>query len=940
MWANSSSTGCMTYLAILTESISGVIGIYDYNLVRTNSYNLIPTTRDWGLLDLNGGTVYYSYVHNKGTTLNWMCLMLGYQSYNSYTYSYSYEWQQNYPIRYYQLDCTGSVVPQCRYQKANNYNYYYSLWLQCNPRSRLGDTSGFYLVDKDNRDTQRGYGLLKYRSGTVSGNKFDDTTAELICRIMGYDKFLDWSVGRKYQFQEGLSIGMKDLNCLKSEEVFPMCIYGTNTAGETHENDIWLWCARPRHSYYELVCPPGQRRSSSTQCSQCPANQYSSEPSQSSSCTSCPTYSTSLAGSTQCSCASGRYMSLNNVCLPCPTNSTSIEGSTSCTCDGGTYLHSNYGSCVACPSSKVSRRASRSSSDCVSCPTGSEPIDDRKSCSCGVGKGWEWSSNIMETGFCVPCPANFYKDQRKGSCVQCPDDATSLPLSEDCQCPENLTWDGSSCVNCSAEDVSSGPCACSGGTFWNKESDECDVCPENHYSGNYSTSCSKCPINTLSVNGSSVCSECPKGHSWVNYACAKCPLDQVGDGKLCSKCPGGSVPINDGQACSCDQGHGWKWNISEEVGSCETCPENSYKDREQGTCIVCPSNATSFSTLGGCHCPNDLSWNGKTCVNCSMADSNSSCACMAGTFWNSNTSRCEPCQENYYSGNFSSVCLKCPMYKVSDQQASECIQCPKGYSWQNYSCIACPTNLTGNGVVCKPCPESSEPLKDGKICSCKKGSIWQWSTGINATGSCEMCQLNTFKDVENNVCMPCPYEQSSLPLYGDCHCPNGLSWDGKGCSDCSTSGNKSGVCNCVAGTYWNTASEQCEPCSENQFSGNNSFWCLKCPIFTVSDMQSAECVSCPKGHSWYNYTCTECPENHVSLGATCTICPKGTSPSIDKTVCQMPVVDIFPLVNSVLILAIIIGNIICMCKYRKKRESLHAADLKVTYRAEPCTSKS
>ena len=174
------------------------------------------------------------------TTMGWMCRMLGYQSYNSYTYNRNYEWQQNYPVRYVNLQCSGSVVPQCRYKEANGNSYGGSIWIYCNNRNQLGDTSNFYLVDKDKQHTQQGHGLLMYKGQTVSGNKFDDTTAELICRIMGYSKVMSWSTGRKYKFQDTTAIGINNLNCLKTEDVFPLCFYGTSTTEETHDNDIWL----------------------------------------------------------------------------------------------------------------------------------------------------------------------------------------------------------------------------------------------------------------------------------------------------------------------------------------------------------------------------------------------------------------------------------------------------------------------------------------------------------------------------------------------------------------------------------------------------------------------------------------------------------------------------------------------------------------------------
>ena len=552
---------------------------------------MIPNTFDSGLLDLNGGTVDHRYIGSRSTTLTWMCRMLGYQSYNSYTNSPNYEWMQNYPVRYYQLECTGSVVPQCRYQEANGYSYSNSLWLRCNARTQLGDTTSFHLVDKDNQHTQKGHGLLMYNGGTVSGNKFDETTAELICRIMGYDKVMSWTTGRKYQFQEeSLPIKYKDLNCLESEDVFPLCVYGTDTTGETHDNDVWLWCALPKYNDYRLVCPPGQRRASSNTCYECSANTYSPEPSETSSCLSCPTNSKSLAGSTYCSCNDDTYMSSDrdeclecpgnstsvkesyptnftslvgptycscnddtymspdgDECLECPGNSTSVKGSTQCACIAGTYLYSDLSSCTPCSNGTVSKEGGTAPTDCVPCPTGSVPQNNGQVCSCEKGYGWEWNSS--GDGSCKACPANFFKDKEQRTCMRCPHEATSLPLSEECHCPSGLSWDGESCVNCTTPGSSSGVCNCLAGTYWNEDSNQCEPCPENHFSGQFSSVCSKCPIFTVSESHSFECSSCPKGYSWESHACTECPENHVGNGATCSICPQGTSPSKDKTIC-------------------------------------------------------------------------------------------------------------------------------------------------------------------------------------------------------------------------------------------------------------------------------------------------------------------------------------------------------------------------------------------------------
>ena len=533
---------------IKSTNNSGVQGIFNYHLLYTNSNNMIPTTEDYGLLDVNGGTVYHGGISSRATTMNWMCRMLGYKSDYSRTNGRSYDWMQNYPVRYSQLGCAGYVLPQCRYQEQNNIDSYYSLWLRCNNRTQLGDLTSFYLVDKDKQHTQQGHGILMYNGGTVSGDKFDKTTAELICRIMGYNNAMSWSTGQKYKFQETLPIQLNSVNCLESEDVFPLCTYGTDTTEETHDNDVWLWCDLPKYNDFRLVCPPGQRRMDTDTCEACWANTYSPEPTEASYCLSCPANSTSLAGSTQCSCNEGTYMSSEGTtCMDCPDNSTSLKGSTFCTCAGGTYLYSNYSSCVACPFGTVSHPGSMNPSDCIACPQNTVSLNNGKVCSCEQGYGWEWSS--LKIGSCKACPANFYKHKKQGICMQCPPEATSLPLSEDCQCPSGLSWDGKNCVDCTSPGISSGVCTCSAGTFWSEDSSQCEPCPKNYFSGKFSSVCFLCPIYTISSLQSAECTSCPKGYSWKKYICAQCPDNHVGNGATCSVCPEGTSPSQDKTIC-------------------------------------------------------------------------------------------------------------------------------------------------------------------------------------------------------------------------------------------------------------------------------------------------------------------------------------------------------------------------------------------------------
>ena len=522
-------------LAVHIVIISGVTGL-NFQLMDNDAETMQSTHySSYGLLVVDGWTVDAG----SGVGIDsgkWYCRMLGYQSYNSYAQFElnSYSWQQSFPIRYGYLQCGGSVVPQCLYTKFGH-PYGHSLWISCNPRTQYGDSSEFYLAGKDKQHTQKEHGLLMYNGGTVSGKKFDDSTAELMCCIMGYEGVMSWNIGRKYMpGQKDLPISLSSVNCLTKDRPFPLCTYGTDVTNSTHDEDVWLWCDMPNTDI--LVCPPGQKLYRRRRCYECEPNTYSSEPSTNTSCLSCPSRSSSLTGSTYCSCNEGTYMSTDkDECLECPRNSTSLYGSSFCSCVAGTYLYSDLSSCVQCPKGTVSKEGGTDPSDCVSCPAGSVPLNNEQVCSCEKGYGWEWGLSKEQS--CKVCPANSFKDKRQGICVQCPDEATSLPLSEECHCPSGLSWDGESCVNCTSPGSSSGVCDCSAGTYWSEDTSLCEPCPENHFSGQFFSVCSKCPVFTVSQSRSSECSSCPKGYSWINQTCIECPENYVGNGVTCSVCP-------------------------------------------------------------------------------------------------------------------------------------------------------------------------------------------------------------------------------------------------------------------------------------------------------------------------------------------------------------------------------------------------------------------
>ncbi|XP_063685327.1 deleted in malignant brain tumors 1 protein-like [Bolinopsis microptera] len=363
------------------------------------------TTSGKGLLMYSGGTVCEDAFNDE--TADWICRMMGYASLDFWTNGRKYTWHDKYPIKLDDIQCSGSVVPYCEYDTSHNCYHIEDVWLSCKIKIQKGDLNSFYLLDNTEMFTQSGHGLLMYQEGTVSYDGFDDTTADWICRFMGYENAADWVNDRQFSFQDDLPIKLNNLVCSNTSysDILPKCQSRIGTADDSHDEDIWIWC----NSVVIAECPAGYKvKLKNKLCQECPPTTYSPTP------------------------------NTNFTCLHCPEGSSSPAASPYCTCVGGSYLSADYSSCQACPTGTASKEGSTSSGQCVLCPEGMISIDDGKACSCNKGYGWLWTS--AEEGTCSPCPVNSFKTL--GTCRQCPVEATSLPLSEGCTCAVGLSWDG------------------------------------------------------------------------------------------------------------------------------------------------------------------------------------------------------------------------------------------------------------------------------------------------------------------------------------------------------------------------------------------------------------------------------------------------------------------------------------------------------------------
>ena len=82
-------------------------------------------------------------------------------------------------------------------------------------------------------------GLLLYHDGTVSGG-LSETSANAICREMGYHEATAWRTGLEYGSQQsGREITLSSVVC--TSDVWSECSSDTPASGD-HNNDVLLSC--------------------------------------------------------------------------------------------------------------------------------------------------------------------------------------------------------------------------------------------------------------------------------------------------------------------------------------------------------------------------------------------------------------------------------------------------------------------------------------------------------------------------------------------------------------------------------------------------------------------------------------------------------------------------------------------------------------------------
>ena len=101
------------------------------------------------------------------------------------------------------------------------------------------------MVDDTGNTAESGQlGLLLYQGGTVCNERFDNKTAEAICRQMNFSSAIEWKTGLESEIQQKFEVAM-DIKCPdvvwepEQCKIFEIVIDNQNCF---HQKDVFLKC--------------------------------------------------------------------------------------------------------------------------------------------------------------------------------------------------------------------------------------------------------------------------------------------------------------------------------------------------------------------------------------------------------------------------------------------------------------------------------------------------------------------------------------------------------------------------------------------------------------------------------------------------------------------------------------------------------------------------
>ena len=338
--------------------------------------------------------------------------------------------------------------------------------------------------------------------------------------------------------------------------------------------------------------------------------------------------STIIAATLLCSCGLGERML---------SNCTATQSALCWPCDAG-FACDGSDAAVAClEGSEWSARGAHRCAPCSPhCPSAGmmrvlscSATSDRVCAACPAGYGCANDEAVL-------CGMNTYSN-KKGSCVACPVNTSSLAGSTECT--------ASACAPHEFLTADRGCQACPAG-FECSAQGVAEPCRENWYSSG--GKCVECGSHSESPGRSSSVDQCVCVPGYVKTAANRC-----------APCQSGTV-WRDGACVLCEAGHYCVGRMHQDV-----CPTDTYSTRGSAQCADC-------RPFSGCAKPLCTEASNCTC-DAGYIDYRGSCLrCAPGTFKENNT--CAPCAPGFECMGGADL-RRCELGTYSNGSASRCGEC-------------------------------------------------------------------------------------------------------------------------------------------------------------------------------------------------------------------------------------------------------------------------
>lgn len=430
-----------------------------------------------------------------------------------------------------------------------------------------------------------------------------------------------------------------------------------------------------------------------------------------------------------------------------------------------------------------------------------------------------------------------------------------------CSCPDGRTYDSDAhrCL-CSSGFVDMGPmgCECPIGTVLSNGS--CiPACPENSSWDGSSCSCSS-GYEMLSGACWYIYNSCPPGDTYLGGGLCICPDGVTADNGMGSCTPSGSSGINDNECgsayynnyvpctenggtwigkptCSCQCPNGMEFTGS----GCE-CPPGTYED-QGGGCQSgnCSSEAEEVDRPQCLDAGGSAYWDDSSCV-CSCSDATetwngTSCQRQCGPGAYDDGSSCQ-CETNYYGNPYDlgSGCQYCDQSQCMQVSNNQCVfACSSGQSCSGGVCQSsgyCGDGSCNNGEDCNSCSGDCGPCECPDPGTCTNGQTWDTNTCSCSGQYCDPnqcqspdgmggCYSTCSGSCNNGSCSPnCDSSQCQYDAGGYCtsYCSAGQTCSGGTCStycdpnQCQASDGNGGCYSTCSGTCNNGSCQQnCDP---------------------------------------------------------------------------------------------------------------------------------